>query len=93
MGWTCRKHGQRKICGILNGKKTGREKTTLETEACMGVILKWIVKTSCGDVDWINVALDKAQRQGLVNVITDIGGELLEQVRHRYGMKGCAVCI
>jgi len=74
MGGTCRKHGQRKICGILSRGKNVKGKYNL---GCLimyrGIILKWIVKTSYGDVDWIKVARDKARRQGFVSVVTEVG--------------------
>jgi len=43
-----------------------------DVDVYRGIILKWIIKTSYGDVGWINVAPDKAQRQGFVSVITEV---------------------
>ena len=54
------------------GKKCEGKRQLGRLKRLWGIILKWIVKTSYGDVDWINVARDKAQRQGLVSVITEV---------------------
>jgi hypothetical protein len=35
----------------------------------MGIILKWILKEVCEDVDWIHLAQDRIQWRVLVNTV------------------------
>jgi hypothetical protein len=44
------------------------------------IILKWIVKTWDGDVDWINLGQDKDRYWAVVNTAVNVGewGEFVE---------------
>jgi hypothetical protein len=74
MGRTRRTHGKKRNAHrILIRKPEGKRVLTLvRLSVDVDIILKWILKIGCGNVDWIQLAQDRVQWRILVNLIKEL---------------------